>query len=1304
MKKRIISMLVLSAMLVFTAGVPSFGAGFLESLKDYGGNVINIPASHPRLLFTEDDIPSVIENAHNTKNKKALEAFNSALSYNTLNVLDPDKEDNADNTLLFRIQAKAFNYAVFGGDTGADAIASMIDYFEKYNYPAQDYSTLTSYHNVTYAMYSGALVYDWCFDILDEESKEKLESQLLTLAEFENDFVSLTAGLNPFGGTGTSNYILRDFLALGVALYDDYPEIFNYISDRLINTYKPIEEYFIQSGSSFFGYQYGAFALYAETMAFRIMDALGYGKLFSDGFFEYLDYYMSVRLPDGTTLIEGDDYMQPKGSFQRSINDCALAMTAAAGSYYTNNAKYKSYFKELSSEYTSFWYNHVFFTPMDYFLLVRGSESLSGYEIPKNVYFPSPMGAVVSRAGGEEKAVVRMKIGEAYRWHHQHFDAGSFEIYYKGKLTGQSAQYSRTDIDQYSNYYVQSVASNTLLIKDPDEIFRYWNSYNLIAENTGGQLIKSVNADSIDEWHQNSSYRTGRIKGHEEAEDYSYISGDITNAYSDKVSEVSRSMLLVDKAEEKKAGIIFIMDKISAASSSFEKTFLLHCMSEPVVEDNKVTFKRTDNGHNGRLTLISAYPESSVISKVGGEGKQWYVNGTNFQPLAEYAPALSEDPLAYGWGRVEISPENENTTDCLLNVIYIDDADSEAEYAVRVIESELLIGAETDGEAAVFAKSTEREKNTLSFSLNSLSRVKAANLAEGYWRVYINGELSETLYAADESGLLSFSAPAGEILLEYADDGLFSGGNGTAELPYIIKTAEDFADMAAYDNSGVYYKQVCDIELGSYTPFVFNGNYDGNNKTLRINITGTDDSGTGLFSALSGTASLENIIVEGSVSGTDYVGGIAGKIYLPERITVSSCVNKADVSGSGNRIGGIIGDLYMDNKLSDSMISLSGLENHGSITGGNWVGGISGVCRVSLSYMKNTGSVSGTGTVGGIVGLTYSAVSESANSGEISGSPAGGLAGHIITGSVSNSFNSGNIIKNKYKVTGGIAGVSDRAAVSYCYDAGYLSIAECAIIGQINLNNGSSSVKNCYFLNPVGTQGISGSYPLTDSQLRAFVPNSAFEKTSAAYPYPQIRNINPVTDSVRLKQATVSGEGCTVYPSEGSFYLKCGSQVTYTVYPDSYYSLSGAYLNGASVELTEQSYTVGRINESISFTAVCEALPPSVGDILVFEGEAGIGELLPRIESFINIRDDYYCLVYSRAAGIFSDCGFLVSADGESYREYSAYRENTTELSYGVYLHGKNPGRYYIKPYVKASDGKILTGAEAEVTLKTVGK
>ena len=134
MKKSVSILLILITLVSLCS--PSYAAGLLEDLSEYSGNIYDVPASHPRILFTKSDIPQIIANSKNSENKEAMKAFNEALLKETFNVLDENSANNADNTILFSIQAKAFNHAVFDGNSGYDAVNSMIDYLKNINFPS----------------------------------------------------------------------------------------------------------------------------------------------------------------------------------------------------------------------------------------------------------------------------------------------------------------------------------------------------------------------------------------------------------------------------------------------------------------------------------------------------------------------------------------------------------------------------------------------------------------------------------------------------------------------------------------------------------------------------------------------------------------------------------------------------------------------------------------------------------------------------------------------------------------------------------------------------------------------------------------------------------------------------------------------------------------------------------------------------------------------------------------------------------------------------------------------------------------
>lgn len=122
---------------------------------------------------------------------------------------------------------------------------------------------------------------------------------------------------------------------------------------------------------------------------------------------------------------------------------------------------------------------------------------------------------------------------------------------------------------------------------------------------------------------------------------------------------------------------------------------------------------------------------------------------------------------------------------------------------------------------------------------------------------------------------------------------------------------------------------------------------------------------------------IEGCTNDGAVSGTYAVGGIAGL----SAAEVKNCSNSATVTGNGTSVGGVIGE-------QQNAGSITGCTNTGNVTNkteayGN--GGIVGWIRytgdtaaypnksiITVSGCENRGSVSGGNDAGGIVGTVYS--------------------------------------------------------------------------------------------------------------------------------------------------------------------------------------------------------------------------------------------------------------------------------------------------------------------------------------------
>ena len=126
-----------------------------------------------------------------------------------------------------------------------------------------------------------------------------------------------------------------------------------------------------------------------------------------------------------------------------------------------------------------------------------------------------------------------------------------------------------------------------------------------------------------------------------------------------------------------------------------------------------------------------------------------------------------------------------------------------------------------------------------------------------------------------------------------------SGGADSA--PKAINDADGFRDMVA----GGSYKLTKDIIVTEPYASDFSGTFDGDGHTVTLNIAASTPN-VGLFSKLAGGAVVKNVKVDGTVSGTEGVAGIAAQA---NGATISGCINCAIISTTGRYVGGIVGKL-----------------------------------------------------------------------------------------------------------------------------------------------------------------------------------------------------------------------------------------------------------------------------------------------------------------------------------------------------------------------------------------------------------
>lgn len=220
-------------------------------------------------------------------------------------------------------------------------------------------------------------------------------------------------------------------------------------------------------------------------------------------------------------------------------------------------------------------------------------------------------------------------------------------------------------------------------------------------------------------------------------------------------------------------------------------------------------------------------------------------------------------------------------------------------------------------------------------------------------------------------------------------------GKGTADDPYLIEDAEDLAKVTG---SG-HYALANDIDLTdtkyagkSITPALsdaFSGTFDGNRHTISgLCINTKSKNGVGLFGTVNG-ASIQNLKVEGSVTGTNsgFVGGIVGKTQ--GNVTITNCSFTGSVSatksGSSNGAGGIVG------RVNAGTLKVENCANHATVTAEKasaaGIIGHGGTNEVTITNCYNDGAISGQWYPSGICAQNTndtSTIQECFNSGSIS--------------------------------------------------------------------------------------------------------------------------------------------------------------------------------------------------------------------------------------------------------------------------------------------------------------------------------
>ncbi|WP_407402120.1 leucine-rich repeat protein [Sodaliphilus sp.] len=190
--------------------------------------------------------------------------------------------------------------------------------------------------------------------------------------------------------------------------------------------------------------------------------------------------------------------------------------------------------------------------------------------------------------------------------------------------------------------------------------------------------------------------------------------------------------------------------------------------------------------------------------------------------------------------------------------------------------------------------------------------------------------------------------------------------------------------------------------------------------------TGTGNYAGGIASGSKSNNNFEKCVVSNStIGGQSYVGGITGSLSTNiSELTVDG----STIKGTGNHIGGIVGNTSKLINMCSANVTLTGALN---------LGGIAGNATAAITLCTSEGTIKSTdmatSKVGGIAGNTTAAISNCYSTASVSGGQyVGGIAGYT-TNSIDKCYASGNLASKYF--AGGVVGYMDgaNAKTNYCF-------------------------------------------------------------------------------------------------------------------------------------------------------------------------------------------------------------------------------------------------------------------------------
>lgn len=597
---------------------------------------IKPPSAHPRLWVNTETLPIIKSRLIADENKDAWLNVESLAKAKVDFDYDPNKEMFYDEHLERAIEAKAFYYLMTGDKAiGSEAVELTMQYLHMLEFGNISYGDIT--RELGRAIYTGSLTYDWCYDLLDQKSKNSIRKDLMRLVQ------DMEIGWPPFyglesiiNGHGNEAQICRDMLSWSIAIYDEDPEPYKYISYSVLEQLVPMRQFEYQSprhnqGIDYGGYRFG-WEMHAAWLYYRM---LGY-PVFDDNIKNMPYYWLYMRTPDGKMLRDGDmfnvKYNASNDFYWKNPQTMLLCYA------YSGNPIIKAEFQKQGG---------LLDNPV-LFLLLNDPSLKPDYDrsqLPLTKDFGPILGSMVTRTGWSEDnmsndVVAEIKGGGYHFGNHQHADAGALQIYHHGIQVGDLGLYLSYGSPYDFNFNKRSASHSMLLVRDPDEPLLFRTKTNDGGTRFSQRFPKTKEEVLGDAWYHTGEIRATAIGTDVIKPSYSYFNVDLTAAYSSKVKSYARSFLFLNLEREDIPAVIILLDELETNNADFTPYWQINTLNNPILNETGFVLNSSFKDVKGTTYVEMLKPISSEreVLLYGGDSSA-YVFGDLYQVKSPWPEA-----------------------------------------------------------------------------------------------------------------------------------------------------------------------------------------------------------------------------------------------------------------------------------------------------------------------------------------------------------------------------------------------------------------------------------------------------------------------------------------------------------------------------------------------------------------------------------------------------------------------------------------------------------------------------------------